>query len=367
MAFANWCVDVKRLPCNNLDGLGQIDESDARKRRALTEDELIRLLAVARDRPLIDAMTVRRGKRKGERYGKVHPEIARRREELGRERALIYKTLILTGLRKNELASLTVAQVALDGKIPYIDLDAADEKNREGNGIVFRDDLAADVADWLARKLESAREAARETGLPIPAKLDPAAPLFCVPDKLSKILNRDLRMAGIPKADDRGRTVDVHALRTTFGTLLSAGGVAPRVAQEAMRHKRIEMTMKVYTDPRLLNVQGALDTLPQLPLDSSYSEPEQQQALATGTHGPSPVAPNIAPDSAQPCHRVTCDDKNKAGLPTSVEKARLEFSRLNDRLCDDLTVADKACEGVGDTRLELVTPSVSSWCSSQLS
>jgi hypothetical protein len=45
-------------------------------------------------------------------------------------------------------------------------------------------------------------------------------PLFDVPDKLCKILSRDLRAAGIPKRDDRGRSIDVHALRHTFGTLL---------------------------------------------------------------------------------------------------------------------------------------------------
>ena len=42
------------------------------------------------------------------------------------------------------------------------------------------------------------------------------------------VLNRDLQAAGIPKRDDRGRTVDVHALRTSFGTHLSKGGVPVR-------------------------------------------------------------------------------------------------------------------------------------------
>ena len=36
-------------------------------------------------------------------------------DRTGRERALIYKTLVLTGLRKNELASITVGQLELDG------------------------------------------------------------------------------------------------------------------------------------------------------------------------------------------------------------------------------------------------------------
>src|SRR5436190_902037 len=66
----------------------------------------------------------------------------------------------------------------------------------------------------------------------------------------------------------REPTLDVHALRTTFGTLLSKGGVAPRTAQAAMRYSDIRLTVQVYTDPRLLDVRGALDTLPALPLDA---------------------------------------------------------------------------------------------------
>jgi integrase len=58
-----------------------------------------------------------------------------------------------------------------------------------------------------------------------------------VPPKLCKILNRDLKLAGIPKRDDRGRSLDVHALRHTFGTLMSKGGVSPRTAKENTRRQ----------------------------------------------------------------------------------------------------------------------------------
>ncbi len=51
--------------------------------------------------------------------------------------------------------------------------------------------------------------------------LPSTAPLFYVPTGLRRILDRDLEAAGIPKRDDRGRTIDVHALRHTFGTMLS--------------------------------------------------------------------------------------------------------------------------------------------------
>ncbi len=40
----------------------------------------------------------------------------------------------------------------------------------------------------------------------------------------------------IDKRNERGRTLDIHALRHTVGTLLSTGGVAPRTAQAAMRY-----------------------------------------------------------------------------------------------------------------------------------
>ena len=59
---------------------------------------------------------------------------------------MTYKTLVLTGLRKGELATLTVGQLDLDADPPYLTLDAADEKNREGSTIAIRPDLAADLS-----------------------------------------------------------------------------------------------------------------------------------------------------------------------------------------------------------------------------
>ncbi len=114
VSFANWCVAVGRLSKNPFKGIPKANETadPRRRRRAMTEGELIRLLDVARRRPLAEVLTVRRGKRKGEAYANVRPEVRARLEATGRERALIYKTLVLTGLRKGELASLTVAQLA---------------------------------------------------------------------------------------------------------------------------------------------------------------------------------------------------------------------------------------------------------------
>ena len=47
-----------------------------------------------------------------------------------------------------------------------------------------------------------------------------------------------------------------------------------------MRHSDIKLTMNVYADPRLLDVAGAFDALPSLPLNTSL-----EVELATGTAG----------------------------------------------------------------------------------
>jgi integrase len=119
--------------------------------------------------------------------------------------------------------------------------------------------------------------------LPISANTSTARPrartwLFDVPDGLIRIFDRDLVFAGLApvetrggkevviKTDDRGRTIDVHAMRHTFGTQLSKAGVPLRTAQAAMRHSDPSLTANVYTDPKLLDVAGAVASLPHLPL-----------------------------------------------------------------------------------------------------
>ena len=82
-------------------------------------------------------------------------------------------------------------------------------------------------------------------------------------------------------ADLSGVALERWLLRHAFGTHLSMGGVPPRTAQPAMRHSSIDLTMNVYTDPRLLDVTGAMEALPRLPLDEGNRSREQ----ATGTAG----------------------------------------------------------------------------------
>ncbi len=279
IAFCNWCVETDRMAVNPLARLCKADEhSDTRKkRRALTEDEMARLLKATYLRPLAEygRRTIRLPKhqRKGHRTWKreelapdnldaavmrakellkVEPDLIEDLLWQGKERALIYKVLALTGLRKSELASITIAQLWLDEKHPYLELKASDEKSGRGSQIPLRADLASELQDFLTEK----RLRFNRTALPAKMKL------FTIPRGLVGIFDRDLAAAGIDKHDERGRSLDIHALRHTFGTHLSKAGVPPRVAQAAMRHSSLHLTMNIYTDPTLLDVAGAVNALP---------------------------------------------------------------------------------------------------------
>ena len=338
-AFGNWCVISKRLVTNPVSRIPRMDEkSDPRRpRRALTDDECHRLLHVAQLRPLAEygRATIWNPAAKDQRrrtWTKAsltfetiddcaqlgckalakHPGFIAGLKRTGRERALIYKTLILTGLRRGELASLTVGQLELDGSTAYATLAAVDDKAGRGADVPLRTDLVMDLKAWLADKLEEARSEAKASGEPVPVNLPVGYPLFNVPLALVRILDRDLAAAGIAKRDDRGRTVDVHAMRHTFGTHLSKGGVSPRTAQAAMRHSTIDLTMSTYTDPRLLDVAGALDVLPSLPLDD---DPHVQRIKATGTGARTLVPMLVQTPGNHGTNRTIADKMNRRADP----------------------------------------------------
>ena len=243
-------------------------------------------------------------------------------EITGYERALLYKLLTLTGLRKSEAASLTVGQLELEGPRAYARLKAADSKAGQAADVPLKDELAADLCRWLADRLKRLRDDARASGDAIPAALPRDMPVLNVPDGLIRIFDKDLAAAGIAKRDERGRSADVHALRFTFASHLSAGNVAPRTAQAAMRHSTIELTMKTYTDPQLLDVHGAMDVLPDLPLNSS-AETERQRATGT-VGGPSLTSPLTSVSGNQGISPSVADQHGMNGCNLDAGKMNLD-------------------------------------------
>lgn len=248
-SFTKWCLLTRRTGEDPLACLSAASRAIRRKRRALTPDELARLLKAARERPLHEALEIRIGPRKGSLEAKIHPDYRAEMERVGRERSLIYKTLVYTGLRRGELEALEVRHLTLTGDRPCLALPGKDTKNGEIATIPLRADLVSDLAEWIGANKKSGTDR-----------------VFKVGEDLVRLLKRDLAKAGIPYRDAQGRTVDVHALRHTTATYLARAKVSPRVAQRFMRHSDIRLTMQTYIDADLLDENEALEAMPDLPI-----------------------------------------------------------------------------------------------------
>ena len=105
--------------------------------------------------------------------------------------------------------------------------------------------------------------------------------------------------------------------------LRSADGwpASSRTAQAAARHSDIKLTMRTYTDPKLLDVHAAIESLPSLPLNCELSGQR-----ATGTEG-AELAPGLAPTADSRCQFlshsvniavVAADELDESALCVSV-------------------------------------------------
>jgi integrase len=230
--FCSWLVEAKRLASNPFSGLAKFDEvaGSRRPRRAMTPDELHRLIGAARialKRPALK--TARKTDRPADRFS-------------GDDRADLYEFLAATGLRINEARELRVSDLSLEGNSPGLDLRAITTKNKQEGFIPFTPELV----EMLRRRVEGRK---------------PGAPVFDIPADLIKRFHADCKRAGIDRIDDRGKRVDLHALRKTFGTRLAMAGVPLTVAQRLMRHSDPKLTSNLYTDVRVLDLHGAVEAM----------------------------------------------------------------------------------------------------------
>jgi integrase len=211
-AFMEWCISPgKYLIDNPLKGIPRCDESDKRRvRRGLPEADLGKLL------------------------------------DKCEERSVIYLTAIKTGLRKDELRKLQWGDVELEGERPYIRLRGTCNKARREDLLPLDTEVAAALRDLRPTN-------AKATDLVFPGGMPKI-----------ETYKGDLERAGIPYLDEQGRQADFHALRMSYNMLLARKGVPPGVAMQLMRHTDIRLTTKVYTDVKLLDLQGAVEKLPTL-------------------------------------------------------------------------------------------------------
>lgn len=203
--FCNWCVQTERLPRSPVATLKPLnaDVDVRRKRRALTPDEFSKLVKSAR----ASNISIQ--------------------EYDGETRARIYTISYLTGLRRNEIGSLTPRSFTLTANPPTLTVEAGSSKHRKKDVLPLHPELVEQLPRWLE-------------GLSPNAKLFPMLGVR----KASVMVKKDLERVGIPYVTDDG-TADFHAAgRHTHITELLRNGASLPEAKELARHSDIKMTLK---------------------------------------------------------------------------------------------------------------------------
>lgn len=207
-SFLGWMNRVGRIPGNPLRSVGKVETRgrERRSRRAFTLAELKRLFEVA-----------------------------------GPRRAA-YVVASYTGLRRNELANLLVADVRLSEPVPFLMVRASTTKNRKSARIELHPDALAVLQALIPEGAQNHRRVFQRLPTVEELKADEAA-------------------AGIPFVDDCGRRADFHAFRHTFTTMLAQAGVSPQVAKELTRHSDLRLNGH-YTDATKLPLANVVRSLP---------------------------------------------------------------------------------------------------------
>jgi len=208
-ALCDWCKQRGYLDADPLEGLAPFDTTPKTIRRAMTPDEIAKLLKACAP-----------------------------------HRRLLYQTALLSGLRRNELRNLSIEH--LDQQDRGLHLDPAWTKNRKPG---FQS-----LPGWLVEELDAFAQS--DGPNPLYARFFnragtdrgdiPKHPLLYVPSHTARALDADLKAAGIPKHGPGGK-IDFHASRTAYINLvLESQGITPKEAQELARHGTLELTMNVY-------------------------------------------------------------------------------------------------------------------------
>lgn len=260
-----------------------------------------RVLAV---NPLADLEKIRIRQDRGARYVPTVEQLLKLLETVPRNRAIVYLFVIYTGLRRSEVDGLTCGDFDLKATPPTVRVPGSISKNGKTEILPLRPELVEAIKEYL------------------PDLSQPFEWVFRNRVPTYRTFRKDILAAGIPARDEYGRKFDFHALRTTFGTLLSASGVAPRVAMHLMRHSEMKLTMKTYMDASHLPLMSSLASLPSLSLPEKHTSNSAQTADFSGQNG-------VTPDAS--CHFLASDENRASvsnGPSSSIPDASGEAGKM---------------------------------------
>jgi integrase len=217
-----------------------------------------------------------------------------------------------TGLRKNEVQTLTWGDVFLDGEQSFLIVRAGRSKNHKEERLP----ILENVVDFLKRLR--------------PEEVESSRPVLSYKIPASEQLRRDQERMGIKYRTEIG-DLDFHSLRHTFGTWLVSEGIDLKQVQMLMRHSDINMTANRYTDISRIPVARTLKDLSKLvrgenctpictPFLHTGGQTQSQAVTVEALQANSQVVDVPVPKRDKACHNVTGLEAPN-GWPITIEKA----------------------------------------------
>ncbi len=175
----------------------------------------------------------------------------------------VWRMFMCTGIRHDELVTLTFSDIDFERKI--VAIRASVSKNKKGREIPLDDNML----EMLTSLKEEARHRQPARGLH-QESLDKNfsrdhvfvtranTPLH---NNLLRSFYRTCRKAGIEDARYRG-SVDIHSLCVTFTTLALENGAPPKAVQAILGHSTLALTMGVYARATDRAMRAAVSALP---------------------------------------------------------------------------------------------------------
>lgn len=265
---------IAQNPCADLRPLANPESTWRKHRRAMTEDEGGRFIEAA---ATFDADRERRwSAEKSILAGTKGPTWGAKVRRRPMPQAVLWRVFVTVGLRLGEAAAATWGD--FDDADRAIRLRAATTKGRRPREVPLPPALAAAVT--ALRALQAAVRG-RPTTSADPLFPSPTGETWR-PEKLRRDLWVILKRAGVERVDDRGRSLDVHALRATATTRMLRHGVNLPIVMEVVGHRDPRLTLKHYTDLRLNDTRAALDGLPEPLICRPAAEAERTRAAVGG-------------------------------------------------------------------------------------
>jgi integrase len=269
-ACLNWARSSGYIATNPIEHLRPLPESEdtqVKRRRALSDEEIGTLLQAA-----VEADRERASWFAAERtiaLGVLGRAYAAKTRMVPMPQAPFWKALIVSGLRYGEAATLRWSD--LDEREGVVTIRAEVAKSRRTRLVP--------VPGYLVQDLRALRQAQAFALGRIP---EPGDLIFLSPkhrplsphgNPARVLLGRLLDRAGISHDDDRGRvSVDIHALRRTAGTRLARHAVPLATVSAIMGHSDVRLTQRYYIDLRIADTKKAIEAVPAVPVASGSAE-----------------------------------------------------------------------------------------------